>query len=1011
MIIFGLKKLLVMKKAIFSLLVVFSLFLQTITAQTVKEVSTLPVNNKSGLPYVKDFSGNYSVESFAKINDDEYAFLSAATRKIFIFNIKSSLKVKEISLNFFPVDFSYADNKFFVAGYQFLYTLDINGNLLSKQFIADKISYVRGIKVIKDKICLIGHDQSTYTFDKNGKLVKHNGIILKEGLWAKIEKTGKSSFNIRTFNTGQKSKVTAVKTNENLGTVRIIGLANDFLILEKQVITHEVPLKVVRYVDFYSLKSMQQVSSVQLPDVYYTYLKHYVMPLSNDIEFLISTPDGLKLFRMNSNVVPDKATVFPQYLYSYHYHYNEHTLQANEPKSVIKNKGVKAPITRQQIIDNAEPYAVHSWYCNPENIKDYDCGGVHVTTPDWVQVGENIAIPYMWGGFSSIPQFDQGIDDGVSAGDSYTVGNGAGPSCAVGVDCSGFVSRAWDLPYKYGTSTLPDISTAYSSFSQLKPGDIVNYAGHHVRLVHSINNDGSFHIIESSASGTGWRVGYHDYTTADLQSNYVPRYYNDVIEDATPPSSSITADDWASQDFQATFTDTDDDQVEYKFYHVAYYDGTQWLGNANNGFLHDNFPSGINSQWVQLGSTWTNVGGALNQADETNANTNIYAYVNQEAGNIYLYKWRMKISGSGTNRRAGIYIMSDDPTQTQRNNAYMIYFRVDQDKCQIYKSVNDTIDLKTDDDCIVNADEWFDAKVIYNTNTGGIKVYKDNVLVSSWIDSSPITSGNAVSFRTGEANVSYDDFAVYKSRGNTVTVTVGTNGDAQTQNPDQNTPACLVESIVIDAAGNFSSIASKLVNIDFTPPEMNGEVIDGLFEDEDTTNITTEVSGSWQAATDSNSFIEEYYYCVGTSPYASDIVPWTSTTSLNFVETGLSLQSGTTWYVSVKAVNSAGLESDAVCSDGNTVINANSVENEQTAFVRVYPSLADRFLIVEGIANAKISSVDIYSVSGKYIKTEGDMQNDRYMVDTQRLEEGDYLLKVSLTNGKQLVRKFVIKHN
>ena len=53
---------------------------------------------------------------------------------------------------------------------------------------------------------------------------------------------------------------------------------------------------------------------------------------------------------------------------------------------------------------------------------------------------------------------------------------------------------------------------------------------------------------------------------------------------------------------------------------------------------------------------WTINNGHLQQSDQTSANTNIYTNVLQNNENIYLYHWQMKISGEGTNRRAGLYV-------------------------------------------------------------------------------------------------------------------------------------------------------------------------------------------------------------------------------------------------------------------------------------------------------------------------------------------------------------------
>ena len=991
---------------LFTLFIAVFVISQIINAQNIKNISEYAWNKTEGLPYVKDFSGNYSVESFSKIDNNKIAFISKAEKKILIFD--NNKKVNEINLKFSPTDFVYADGKYFVTSAQNLFILNSDGSLISQKYIADKIKFTQSIKVINNNVYIIDNNENTWSINAKGFLEKHTGIILNDNSWAKITKPNRNSFKLSVYSTNSDVISKSIIEDSHLGTVRILGLSDNNIIVEVQKIRQEVPLLVDRYINYYSAKDLSKTTSVKLPNITYTYVKHDVVVNNNNVEFFITTPEKANIYKLENSNIKSGEVLFPSELYSINYHYNNHLIANKEEQTQTtnNNRSINAAIYRSQIIANAEPYAVYEWYCNAINIKNYDCGGVHVTTPSWVSVGNNISIPYMWGGFSSLPQFDQGITDGVSAGDSYTVGNGSGSGCAVGVDCSGFVSRSWDLPYKYGTSTLPDISTEYASFSDLLPGDIVNYAGHHVRLVHSLNQDGSFLLIEAAASATDWRVGYNNYTTADLQSSYVPRYYVDVVDDPTDtiiPTTTFVTNNWETSDFQINFTDNDNEAVNEKFYHVAYYNGTEWIANTNNGFLHDNFTSGINPQWIQLGSTWTNISETLNQADETNANTNIYANVTQEPGNIYLYKWRMKISGSGTNRRAGIYFMCDNPTLTQRNNSYMIYFRVDQDACQIYKSENDVIDLKTDDACTVNLDEWFDAKVIFNTNTGEIKVFKNDELVSSWIDTAPHTSGNSISLRTGEANVSYDDFAIYRSRTDVVTVSIGTNGDVPSENIDSSSPSCFVESIVTDTYNNFSTIAVNHINIDWTPPTLS-TIADGTANDEDYTTNNTEISANWAAGVDANSDITEYFYCVGTSPYSNDVIDWTSNLlNTNFTQSGLLLTYDSTYYVSLVTVNGAGLYSDTICTDGNTLLTTLYISELNASNFNVYPNPTSNYIKVTVNTSGDIQIMDITGKLIKQVENTGNTNSD-IRIDVSELENGTYFIKVGDT-----IKSFVKK--
>ena len=89
-------------------------------------------------------------------------------------------------------------------------------------------------------------------------------------------------------------------------------------------------------------------------------------------------------------------------------------------------------------------------------------------------------------------------------------------------------------------------------------------------------------------------------------------------------------------------------------------------------------------------------------------------------------------------------------------------------------------------------------------------------------------------------------------------------------------------------------------------------VRDGTGADISTTTSTTQLSANWDAATDADSGISGYQYAIGTSAGGTQTVNWTSlgnvTTSR---KSGLTLTVGQTYYVSVRAVNGAGLNSAA----------------------------------------------------------------------------------------------------
>ena len=84
---------------------------------------------------------------------------------------------------------------------------------------------------------------------------------------------------------------------------------------------------------------------------------------------------------------------------------------------------------------------------------------------------------------------------------------------------------------------MPNITTQYASWDELKPGDAIHKVGH-VRLFVERNINGTFKIVEST--GRGWGVSYYTYTTSDL-TTYTPRYYNNMVDNFNAQRPTLTS--------------------------------------------------------------------------------------------------------------------------------------------------------------------------------------------------------------------------------------------------------------------------------------------------------------------------------------------------------------------------------------------------------------------------------------------------------------------------------------
>ncbi len=421
--------------------------------------------------------------------------------------------------------------------------------------------------------------------------------------------------------------------------------------------------------------------------------------------------------------------------------------------------------------------------------------------------------------------------------------------------------------------------------------------------------------------------------------------WNCTTDNIAPTTQVSTTPGWVTQNFPATFTDTDNlggSGLEKCFYQVAENNGAEWRANDLRGFLNDDFDlQQISSQWTSATGTWiANPSGALEQNNEALSNTNIHAPLTQNLSNRYLYHWNGKITGTGNNRRAGLHFFCDNPTLPNRGNNYFVWFRADQSVCEFYKTTNDVFTLMYTVPMTIGVGVWYDYKVTYDRTTGEIAVYQNDNFVGSWTDNAMISNGNYVSFRSGNCNWQIDNFQVFRSRfANAQTsVTVGncSTCDLQFENSNPLSPAGRIRSINNDVAHNVSTINQTDLNIDWTAPIMP-LILDGPATDIDTTFNLTQLQANWGNAVDTNSGLASYAYAIGTTSGDSNVVAWTNCAMQVSNTSPLTLTVGQWYYYSVRALNNAGLVSANTTSDGqiaeiSLAILDNEIQNEIAAF-------------------------------------------------------------------------------
>ena len=156
----------------------------------------------------------------------------------------------------------------------------------------------------------------------------------------------------------------------------------------------------------------------------------------------------------------------------------------------------------KKVIEKALEYANYRWTAYEKNVMHgMDENGRFVDTPDitwkgeilncgwWKVDEENVGIPYSWGNASTIEEFEIGIREGKFAGNVPEDKKRYGSWNTVGVDCSGLLTRCWELPKKIATRDIPEYATIIKCIDEIQQGDVFAKIGSHVMFFAGFTDD------------------------------------------------------------------------------------------------------------------------------------------------------------------------------------------------------------------------------------------------------------------------------------------------------------------------------------------------------------------------------------------------------------------------------------------------------------------------------------------------------------------------------------------
>lgn len=153
------------------------------------------------------------------------------------------------------------------------------------------------------------------------------------------------------------------------------------------------------------------------------------------------------------------------------------------------------------------------------------------------------------------------------------------------------------------------------------------------------------------------------------------------------------------------------------------------------------------NQWKSAVGTWS-FGDKVTNTDTGNSNTNAYAAVAQ-SGEVLTYEWTVKFVSTtfSVGPAAGMHIVADEATSANRGNSYLVF--QDRDFIRLYRASAGSLpkvgDIPTP---AVSAGETYDYKVVFNTRTGLMEIFRNGKLMGTYTDAAPFKSGSHISLRT-----------------------------------------------------------------------------------------------------------------------------------------------------------------------------------------------------------------------------------------------------------------------
>lgn len=294
-------------------------------------------------------------------------------------------------------------------------------------------------------------------------------------------------------------------------------------------------------------------------------------------------------------------------------------------------------VPRSTMIAHALEFVNVDWTCSQENATP------HWTCPTWTCAfypGQQVTgEAYSWGGWDQpMTHFLTYLSGGLCAGSRPSNNCSAVDAYwAAGTDCSGLVSRCWELPSRHITTSLVGVSQQIAAPTLLR-GDVMNKPGSHVMMfLEWFTPCTTMTVVEAVPNQC--RIWNYD-VQALLDSGYVPRRYlhatdpdnhDPVIEGHL--ECRYPADDcgsclkpWREVTLEISASDEDTTDAIY-YYWLCYHDMGYFLPNGLDTIsTTDNFVTYVTPDIPWDYKLWVYVFDNRGGSDYLESNFEVYDY-------------------------------------------------------------------------------------------------------------------------------------------------------------------------------------------------------------------------------------------------------------------------------------------------------------------------------------------------------------------------------------------------